>query len=375
VKHYFDLLHAAAAHLRANNAHYRALSIIKICGLNLHTHENRLINDTTAHLANWATNGQYTPSALYAFYDQQTALLASEFPNKDMSYALIQAGFPLINDYGEYAGQTAPTNHPLPKGTEQTEIVMFRGRTNYGLRFVVQHNGLQAKPVVSCPCEGVHPNTCGNLAQAPPGCPNRWVIQQGQAGQVTGFQTVNELTNLTLLESAISNEWDNTDGIFLEVYQANALSAITANFPSGRALGDWNELFHQRRRGQGVWTNLAEPFPLTFRHTFVHTATNTSAPQLFYYLDPAKCHANGRTIYGIVAVHPTFSFTSVLKANSQIVVTLGVANPGTNWIETSTTLTNWNTVVTGVTNTGFLNFTAAAPNAPMRFYRAVRRGP
>ena len=45
-KHFFDFLRAAAAHLRERNAHYRALAYIKIGGLNLFTHENRLPNET-----------------------------------------------------------------------------------------------------------------------------------------------------------------------------------------------------------------------------------------------------------------------------------------------------------------------------------------
>lgn len=373
-RQYSNLLYATAAHLRANNARYRALAYIKPSGANLHTHENRLPNETN-DLPTWASAGHYTPSGLYQFYRQQEALLAAEFPDKDMSYALIQAGFPLINEFGEYAGQSAPTNHALPAGTEQTETLLYFGRTNYGTRFVVQHNGLQDKPATNCPCEGVHPNNCGNLALAlgAPGCPNRWVIKEGQAGQVTGFQTVNYLTNLTLVESALTNDWASTDGIFLEIYLNAALPATTNAFPSGRTLGDWDEQFHQRRRT--AWTNLADPFPLTHQHQFTRTETNASAPQLLYYVDAARCQANGGTNFGVIAIHPDFSFTSIVKTNGQILLTLGVATPGTNRVEVSTTLTNWAVALSSITNTGFLNFTDAAPNSASRFYRAVRLGP
>jgi hypothetical protein len=373
--HYSNLLAAAAAHVRSNNARYRALAYIKIGGANLHTHENRLPNDTTNALALWATTGGYKPSLLYDFYRKQEALLAAEFPGKDMSYALIQAGFPRVSESGDYAGQSAPTNSVIPDGTEQTETILAQGRTNWGVRFVVQHNGLQEKPMTNCPCEFVHPNTCTALAlaQGTPGCPNRWVIQEGQAGQVTGFQTTSDLTNLALVASAISNQWNSTDAIFLELYEGAVLAAQTNLLPSGETLGHWNERFHVRRRA--MWANIADPFPLAHAHTFTRTETNTRAPQMFYYVNAARNAANGGTNFGVVAVHPDFSFTSIAKTNGQIRFTLGIANPGTNRLEISTNLVNWSVVQSGITNTGFLNFTDAAPVSATMFYRAVRLGP
>ena len=46
----------------------------------------------------WATQGGFTPDALLEFYSSQTAVLASEFPQKSMSYMLIQDGFPQISN-------------------------------------------------------------------------------------------------------------------------------------------------------------------------------------------------------------------------------------------------------------------------------------
>ena len=217
--------------------------------------------------------------------------------------------------------------------------------------------------------------TCGmlSLAQGAPGCPNRWVINEGEAGQVTGFQTVNGLTNLALVEAAITNEWNNSDGVFLEVYESAAFTAATNALPSGHTLGYWNEQFHARRRV--AFPNIPEPFPLTHAHKFTRTETNTAAPQMFYYVDAARNQTNGGTNFGVIAVHSDFSFTSIVKTNGQIRFTLGVADPGTNRIEISTNLVNWSVAQSGITNTGFLNFTDSAPIFPAKFYRAVRLGP
>jgi hypothetical protein len=163
-RHYFALWQAAARHIRERNAWYRALAYVKPSGANLFSHENRLPKNCEPNCAIcnpqvWAERGHYTPEALYEFYRQQTALLAAEFPDKDMSYALIQAGFPLVNDNGEYK---EPLTLPLPRGTEQTEQILAQGRKDHGLRFIVQHNGLGPKPQDSpipkppCPNEGVH---------------------------------------------------------------------------------------------------------------------------------------------------------------------------------------------------------------------------
>ena len=87
-----------------------------------------------------------------------------------------------------------------------------------------------------------------------------WVINEGGAGQVTGFQNVAGLTNLALVESSISNEWNSSDGIFLEVYEGAAVTAQTNALPSGQTLGYWNEQFHARRRA--AWTKKNSRAPL-----------------------------------------------------------------------------------------------------------------
>ena len=107
---YFELLRAAAERIRYKNAWYRALAYIKPSGVNLFSHENRAPHncDPGCRICNperWATQGDYTPTALKDFYREQMNILAAEFPDKDMTYMLIQDGFPQVNDFGDYLGK------------------------------------------------------------------------------------------------------------------------------------------------------------------------------------------------------------------------------------------------------------------------------
>lgn len=316
-RHYFALWRAAARHIRERNAWYRALAYVKPSGANLFSHENRLPKNCEPNCAIcnpqvWAEQGHYTPEALYEFYRLQTALLAAEFPDKAMSYALIQAGFPLVNDNREYK---EPLTLPLPRGTEQTEKILAQGRNEHGLRFAVQHNGLGPKPQDSpiakppCPNEGVHP-AVGPFAGVGSGCPNKWVLEEGEAGQVTGFQTNNPsgVSNPIELESALQNAWDNSDAIFVEIYEQKLWEAETAGpvlnpNASGRTIRDWANLFHQRQRTD--WAQeLGDPFPLTHRHTFKRTISSNTDHQFFYYINPSKCGVGSAPQYGVVVIVP-----------------------------------------------------------------------
>ncbi len=313
-KLYFDLWRAAARHIRERNAWYRALAYVKPSGANLFSHENRLPkhclpNCPICNPQVWAEQGNYTPNALYEFYSQQTALLAAEFPDKEMSYQLIQDGFPLVNNNGEYK---PPLTSPLPTGSEQTETILKQGAREHGLRFVVQHNGLQPRPQdhtpprPPCPNEGKHP-AVPPFGEVGSGCPNRWVLQAGAAGQITGFQTVN-LSNAIELESALQNAWDNSDAIFVEIYEhrfweAEVAGPVLNPNASGRTIADWANLFHQRRQ-QDWASKLGEAFPLTHRHVFKRTISSPTANQLFYYVNPSKCGAGSTAKFGAIVILP-----------------------------------------------------------------------
>jgi hypothetical protein len=316
--HFFNLLRAAAPHIRQRNAWYRALAYVKLSGANLFTHEARLPKrcQPECRICNpqvWAEQGGYTPTALYDFYSQQAALLAAEFPDKDMSYQLIQDGFPLVNDRGQYK---EPLTVPLPRGAEQTETILMGGAREQGLRFIVQHNGLQPRPQdrtparPSCPNEGKHP-AVPPFGEVGSGCPNRWVLQSGAAGQVTGFQTENASKNVSdpiELDSTFQNAWDNSDGIFLEIYEQRFWEAETAGpilnpRASGLTIGQWGNRFHERRRNFWVPRGLADPFPMTYRHTFKRTIGSTSN-QVLYYINGSRCGTGGVASYGVIQILP-----------------------------------------------------------------------
>lgn len=365
-KHYFDLLRAFAIHVKARNAHYRALAYIKISGLNLQTHENRLPNDTTQDLATWAGPGRYTPNALFQFYREETALLASEFAEKDMSYALIQDGFPQINNQGEYLGQPTAPAFPLPDGTFQTEALLDLGRTNYGLRFAVQHNGLQTKPTF-CPGSGSHPTVLDpNFHYVGSGCPNRWVLGESSAGQITGFQDVAGITNLADLELTFDNAWENSDAIFLEIYEGVALMGETSALPSGLTIGQWAERFRSRQRS--AFATLADPFPLVYRHTFT-LATNT--PTALYYVNGSKCSGSSAS-FGTISFGPDLAFTSITqsRAGDSVQITVQLTTAGQLTLQSSSDLTNWKPLGSRHAPVG-----ASTVNAPLNqsrtFYRAL----
>jgi hypothetical protein len=298
--HYFDLLRKVAAHIKSRADWYRALAYIKPSGANLLTHENRLPKRCSAGcICNpqvFAQRG-YTPSALYAFYQAQTNLLASEFPNKTMVYALIQDGFPRVNNSGGYeTSDGSSSGGVLPGGTEQTQTILNNGQAAHGLKFAVAHNGLQIKKTDNCL------NNINGL-----GCPNKWVLQEGLEGQVTGWQTVNseKVSNPADVESALQNALSNSQGVYVELYEERFWEAVHQPnkfldpLASGRTMAQWATAFHNRRRS--LFPTLGDPFPPTYRHTF--TRTQSTGNQIFYYIHGSKCGI-GPSAAGAVVILP-----------------------------------------------------------------------
>ena len=256
---YFELLTKIAGHISARPDWYAALAYVKPSGANLFTLENRLPKRSNEGCISnpqvFAENG-YTPTGLYAFYSAQFALLTSLFPGKAMAYALIQDGFPQVNDRGgwERADGSSSNGLPLPRGTEQTEQIIALGKREQGARFVVQHNGLSPLPSGRrCPNEGTHPAR-PPFAMAGTGCPNRWVLEAGADGRtITGFQTVNlsRVSTAAQLEAALQNAFQSSDGSFVEIYEEVFWLATNSNggvLPSGKTIGGWAADFDARRR-------------------------------------------------------------------------------------------------------------------------------
>ncbi len=105
------------------------------------------------------------------------------------------------------------------------------------------------------------------------------------------------------LESSLQNAYDNSDAIFVEVYEERLWEAsekgdVLNPSASGRTVAEWTELFHERRRK--TWGDkLAGPFPLTHRHTFKRTFKSKKKKQVLHYVHGSKC-APGK--YGVIVI-------------------------------------------------------------------------
>jgi hypothetical protein len=339
--YYFELLRAAAQRIRSKNAWYRALAYIKPSGVNLFTHENRAPHrcDPGCRICNperWVTQGDYTPTALKDFYQEQMNILAAELPDKDMSYMLIQDGFPQVNDFGDYLGKEGveawtpedvvdPCEFPpagkVPTGVQQTECVLQIGMEDHKTRFVVAHNGLRP-PCGDDPLDDDDRDEC---------LPNRWVRAR-DGTQVVGFQTSNatRVGNSIQLEQAFQNGYCNSLATFFEIYEERlweprmesagvldpgGLGSIVAGcklpIPTGRSLGSWAAMLHDRRQTRSSKLDLPDAFPKTHRHTFKRTTNDVTQP--FAYVHGSKC-SEGK--YGVVTIVPWIVTTRIDESST-----------------------------------------------------------
>lgn len=280
---YRELYKAALTHvadvLKQNSARYRALAYIKPSGANRATGENRLPTRCKpgCSICNnqvWARAG-YQPSKLYAFYDDQIAHIAREFPGKSMSYMLIQAGFPIVGETGCYedaGGATVcpptvpPAQRSVPRATKQTETIIDAAVAAYPIgMFVVEHQGLDAAP----------------------GSVNHWVTDVGNTGKPTMFQTSagGQVGTPAELGDTIQNLFDHSTASALEVYEERLWEAdgpLGAAADPTRDITYWNTALHQRRRT--AYSDLGDPAPETYSFTFRTAPVNGSAE--IGYFDP-----------------------------------------------------------------------------------------
>lgn len=313
---YADFLRAVGAHIQENPAHFRALAYVKPSGANYTSHENRLPRTCdagcTCNTEVWANAG-YTPQGLYDFYQEQAIAIQEAFPGKSMSYMLIQAGFPRVANATDYLGCPSCAPNSYPGGTEQTMQILDGAASVYGTDWIVQHNGLNTiPPAGSCLNENVHPVTKPVFPSGPQ-CPNPYALREGAEGQVTGWQTVNTgaVSTLVGLDAILRNGFENSDGIFVEIYEPLLWEAeetgavLDPAAPTPRTLNDWTNEFLKRRRNNHFTTTLglADPFPREWRHTFQRTI-GTTGNEIYHYVDPAVCGTGPVSEYGAIVIQP-----------------------------------------------------------------------
>ena len=300
--HYSDLLLAVANHLKSNAAWYRALAYIKPSGANLFTAENRLPKrckpGCLCNTRVWSDAG-YTPNGLEWFYAAQMNDLHDMFPGKTMSYSLIQDGFPQVDNGGGYVdengiyqdGNGAAAPNMEIGGLDQSLNVINEGQSEWGLDFAVQHCGLQPAYFGVVPPQMPECSSLGN-----PGCPNRWVVQEGLEGQYIGFQTQNiqKIDDGLKLETALDNAWRNSNATFVEIYEERAWQAKLEGGLHQEALGWWADRFHSRREGISFPIPLP-PAPITFEHTFHRTPGLGEQAHYFIHASTDRSAARRRT--------------------------------------------------------------------------------
>lgn len=347
---YNEMLTAVGAHIRENNEWYRSLSYIKLCGANRDTHENMLPSSCQAGcICNpevWANAG-YTPEGLYDFYQEQAETILEAFPNKSMSYMLIQAGFPRVNEDGDYLGLAGPVDNDgdgvaeLPSGIEQTWTIIRRLQDLPYVRekLVVQQNALTTGPDPlyvptnyfpytqgQCRYHGVHPVEGPAYDLAGVGCPNPWVLRSGWRTRnkanpwdsLTGFQTQNVAKGVATpadLEQTFQNAFDSSDAVFIEIYEGLFTYSESVNggvldaLASGWTIADWNDEYNERRRIDWTTVELPDPKPLTHSHTFTRTQAGAGS-EIRFYVHGQKCgvddptHLGTEIQYGVVVIDP-----------------------------------------------------------------------
>jgi hypothetical protein len=213
----------------------------------------------------------------------------------------LQDGFPRVNNSGAYETVDGTSSGPgaLPGGTEQTQTIIDNGQAAHGTLFAVAHNGLQTKKTDNCL---LTPNAVG--------CPNKWVLQEGLEGQVTGWQTTNveKVANAADTDSALQNALSNSQGVYVELYEeryweaAHQPNGVIDPLGSGRTMAQWTTQFHNRRRS--LFPAIPEPFPTTYRHTFTRTLVQPSGNQTFYYVHGSKCGVGSAAPAAVIVLPP-----------------------------------------------------------------------
>jgi hypothetical protein len=144
------------------------------------------------------------------------------------------------------------------------------------------------------------------------GCPNKWANVEGRRGQITGYQTTNDLISSDELSSALWNETLNTNAVFLEAYELSLwralmektwlgntfLSTSTAGFAgtadTQKSLADWTAELHGRRRtianyaSNAANRHMSDPFPDQYIFNFKKNLDPAVVlSESYYFINPA----------------------------------------------------------------------------------------
>ena len=75
----------------------------------------------------------------------------------------------------------------------------------------------------------------GAFSGSSSGCPNKWANAEGRRGEITGYQTKNDIANSDELSSALWNETLDTNAVFLEAYEDDLWRALQERVSLGNA--------------------------------------------------------------------------------------------------------------------------------------------
>lgn len=291
-EHYFNLIRKAGEHIRSRSDWYRAVAYVKLSGANLHTEEldlpSRCIPGCICNSQVWAEAG-YTPAGLEEFFAKQMDVWQEEFPGKPMIFALIQDGWPRVNNEGDYfnVDRESSGDGKLPGPFEQTERLLEMGGELYGDLFVTAHNGFQPQAE---------------------GRPNPWVKEVEELGRPTSYQTTNlkKVEDRIDLQGVMNLLWEDTNAFYLEIYEQVAWDArknngvlvpeVEVQEAGANSMMEWDALLTQRRNASEF--GAGEIYPSSHSFTF-----DDAAGEEFYFYNPVSC-ANGDADqkYGVIEV-------------------------------------------------------------------------
>jgi len=358
--HFFGMQRAVADHIKTRATWYRAVSQVKITGANLFTEENRLPERCKCGcLCNtyvWATarHGAYTPEGLRRFYALAEELLHEAYPGKDVSYMLIQGGLPNIasatvfdsccggcsNDFAgpaptctlptdiaaDYCTAFAVTNAKGATPHEVTGVTQLRDIIHdgiygfsdasgaydnaYGAHFIVQHNGI-APIGTRSPNDYVLEWSDGDERDFKRDGARDGVVDS-LGTQPSGFQTTNqhELATPAQLQGSLEDVWQESNGLFLEIYearfwQAKRLGKELVDAAFGPTFADYDQRYLDRRRELDAdfgWATESSPFRETY--SFTMSAASVLGPVYYPYVHGSGCRTNALPNFGVIVVVP-----------------------------------------------------------------------